>query len=51
MGALFGVIFAYYAMAFYVGGYLRSNEVMEGGSVYSGGKVISVVFLVLIGSF
>lgn len=51
MGLLFGVIFAYYALAFYVGGYLRWNEVTEGGTVYSGGKVISVIFLVLIGSF
>jgi ABC-type multidrug transport system fused ATPase/permease subunit len=48
---LFGVIFGFYAYAFFWGGYLRYNDVKNGDVVYTGGAIISCMFCVVFSSF
>lgn len=51
MGFLFFAIFLFYGAAFYFGGYLRWNKVEENGTIYTGGKVICIMFTVIFGAF
>ena len=46
------MIFVFYAGSLYFGGYLRWNEIKtsEDGEIYSGGRVITVMFCVVIGA-
>jgi hypothetical protein len=37
-------------MALYFGGYLRWNEVTEGGKLYTGGKVVGIMFCIVFGA-
>lgn len=54
--SLFGIIFCFYAMALYFGGYLRWNEVNEYSiskgkyQPYTGGQVVCVMFCVVFGA-
>lgn len=48
---LFMLIYAFYAYAFFWGGYLRYNLVMNGDKLYTGGAVIGILFCVLFGAF
>ena len=50
LGSSLGIIICLYAVAFYAGGYLRIHDIEEGGEPYTGGKVIAVMFTVLIGA-
>ena len=50
-GFLFWGIFLLYAGAFYFGGYLRTEKVKEGDEIYSGGKVVAIMFSVIFGAF
>lgn len=48
---MFGSFFCLYAYAFYFGGVLRWNAVeAEPGVVYSGGRIIGVLFCVVFGA-
>ena len=51
-GLLFAIIFAFYAGSLYFGGYLRWNDIKtsEDGVLYSGGRVITIRFCVVIGA-
>mgnify|MGYP002631561046 FL=1 len=51
IGGMFLSFFILYAYAFYFGGVLRWNEVeSEPGVVYSGGKIIGILFCVVFGA-
>lgn len=50
-GFMFFAIQLLYGAAFWFGGYLRWNEVKEGGEPYTGGKVIAIMFSVIFGAF
>ena len=47
---MFFVIYAFYAYSLYMGGLLRWNEVAEGGVVYTGGKVLAIIFCIMFGA-
>ena len=48
---MFGSFFCLYAYAFYFGGVLRWNAVeAEPGVVYSGGRIIGVLFCIVFGA-
>ena len=47
---LFGVIFFFYAYSLYMGGLLRWKEVRENGELYSGGRVLSIMFCIMFGA-
>lgn len=42
---------AFYAAAFWVGGYLRINDIMNGDRPYSGGAIIAIMFSIVLGAF
>jgi len=51
IGGMFGSFFCLYAYAFYFGGVLRWNKVESSpGEVYTGGKIIGVLFCVVFGA-
>lgn len=47
---LFFIIYAFYAYSLYLGGLLRWEEVKEDGELYTGGKVISIMFCIMFGA-
>jgi hypothetical protein len=40
-----------YAYAFYIGGYLKYNEIEENGRVYDGGMILTCMLAVIFGFF
>lgn len=48
--SLFGLIFLFYAAAFYFGGMLKWKEITEDGTPYTGGRVISIMFCIIFGA-
>jgi len=48
--ALFGVIFCFYAYSLYFGGVLRWEEIKENGELYTGGKVLAIMFCIMFGA-
>lgn len=50
-GFLFWGIFILYAGSFWFGGYLRTEKIKEGDEIYSGGKVVAIMFSVIFGAF
>ena len=50
---LFLIIFGFYGYAFYWGGYLRYNKVINDktGEPYAGGSVMGIMFSVITGAF
>jgi ATP-binding cassette subfamily B (MDR/TAP) protein 1 len=44
------MFFCFYAGSFYFGGWLRWNEVVENGELYTGGKCIAIMFCVIFGA-
>ena len=49
---IMSIIFVYYGYAFFVGGYLRVNEVeIRPGEIYTGGTIIGCMSMILIASF
>lgn len=51
MGVLYVVINGFYAYVFYWGGFLRWNEIDNGGKLYSAGSIITIMFAVIFGAF
>lgn len=48
--SLFALIFGFYAYSLYFGGLLKWNEVKEGDELYSGGKVVGIMFCIVFGA-
>lgn len=44
---MFGVFYAFYAYSLFMGGYLRWEEIKNDDKLYSGGKVVAIMFCVL----
>ena len=47
---MFLIIYAFYAYSLYMGGVLRWEEMKEGGELYTGGKVLSIMFCIMFGA-
>lgn len=47
---LFGLIYAFYACALYFGGLLRWEEIREGDRLYTGGRIITIMFAIVFGA-
>lgn len=47
---LFAVIYFFYAYSLYIGGYLRWKMIEENGELYSGGKVLAIMFCIMFGA-
>lgn len=47
---MFGVMYCFYAFSLYMGGVLRWEEIREGDELYTGGKVIAIMFSIMIGA-
>lgn len=47
---LFFIIYAFYAYSLYMGGYLRWEEIKEGDELYTGGKVLQIMFCIMFGA-
>jgi len=50
LGCMFGFFYCFYAYALHWGGYLRYNEVETSDGIYSGGRIITVMFCIMIGA-
>ena len=46
----FFIIYAFYGYSLYMGGYLRWEQIKEGGELYTGGRVISIMFCIMFGA-
>ena len=46
----FFIIYAFYGYSLYMGGYLRWEQIKEGDELYTGGRVISIMFCIMFGA-